>query len=252
MKAKPDIPILLIITAILLCLYSYICEANSYSDIDDTFTQNNGNAKLTFTNTSTVIIKYNIKYNKDFPDGIYSGSLNEPVSDIRSLYEQDYKLRLKQLDAAEYTDHYDYLHTYMNFYMGEKIGSGYYCTVIIDNSPIASYWSRTSVVADYSEQLGIIAQTDADEFGHIKGHKFGAYPKENRSSYDAEISLDHSGNTLPLYYDPHISSSGAGIHDNYTFYFTYLMKALQSPVIFILIVLIILLILRIIAVKKKE
>lgn len=201
MKAKKDLITILLIAGIII--YIIICVQMSF--VTNVFWfgygAHNSNAKLVYTNTATIIDKYKEENNKAFPDGIYSGSLEKPVSSL--TYTQ-------QLENAEYTDHYEYFHQYINYLMGGKESSGYYCTVISDNLPVASYWSDSSVIAEYSEQLGIIAQNNLNEKGVIKKrYYFGAYPNENRGKDN--ISLDHSGNKLPLYSDESIGISFFGI-----------------------------------------
>lgn len=240
MKTKFDLLAALLITAIIVCLTVCI----NFSFLNSGYGSFNSKARLAYTNTASVITFYNMEYNKDFPDGIYSGSLKEPV------------INMNISENTEFTDHYDYLHKHLNSLMGGKEDSGYYCTVIMNNAPVASYWSKSSVAAEYSEQLGIIAQNDLKEYGKIQGFKFGAYPKENRDSYKYEISLDHTGNKLPLYYDPRIKPSIFGIYDKYSDeYFdlsTFIMVIAYSHIGHILIVLLILLILRIRALWKRR
>lgn len=204
MKAKKDLITILLIAGIII--YVIICVQTSFSSNDSRYKYGtyHSNATLVYANTATIITKYNEKNNKAFPDGIYSGSLEKPVSSL-TLTQQ-----LEQLENAEYTDLYEYFHQYINCLMGGRKNSGYYCTVIIDNLPVASYWSDSCVIAAYSEQLGIIAQNNLDEGGFIKNqYYFGAYPNENRGKDN--ISLDHSGNKLPLYSDESIGISFFGI-----------------------------------------
>lgn len=171
--SKAVITGLFIVGLMLSALMAYNTSFTKYGVYNDT-------ARLVYANTATAITKNN----SDFPDGIYSGSLCEK----RNYYP----------DISSCTDHSDYLDKALKNLMGTNNKGGYYCVVIKNDLPIAAYWSISSFTAEYSEQLGIMAQKNiTDNNGTIYGYKFGVYPFGNFGN--DTISLDHTGNSLPLY-----------------------------------------------------
>lgn len=154
--------LLMLLLGRVLVFFGFQTVGYSY---ESSLSPDNSNAKLTFTNTATIITKYEAKGGDPCElDGAYWGSLycrEQPRwQDIDwKAFDFDNALKCLMGDSRE--------------------SAGYYFVLIRDGLPEQAYWSRTDELLLFAERFAERAKTDklgADVYNG--GEKLGGYPEE--------------------------------------------------------------------------